>query len=167
MLKKILIAAALVVLPMGAMAQKFAHFDASEVITAMDDYKKAVSDLEAKQKEYEDEINKTGEELNKKIEEYQANVDSLPKNIAERRYQEIMDMQNRLQQFQQEASNSLQQAQQDAMTPIYQKVNTALQEVGKAGAYTYVFDISSTSIPYIGSDSKDVTSDIKTKLGIK
>ncbi len=166
-MKKILIALALIALPMGAMAQKFAHFDSSQVIQNMDEYKKAQTDLEAMQKNYEDELSRTNEELNKKYQEYLAQADSLPKNIAERRQKEIQDMASRQEQFQQEAYNSLQNAQQEAMVPIYQKVSTAVKAIGDAGGYTYIFDISSTTIPYVGSDSKDVTAEIKTKLGIK
>lgn len=166
-MKKILIALALIALPMGAMAQKFAHFDSAEIIQNMDEYKKAQTDLEAMQKNYEDELSRTNEELNKKYQEYLAQADSLPKNIAERRQKEIQDMASRQEQFQQEAYNSLQNAQQEAMVPIYQKVSSAVKSIGDAGGYTYIFDISSTTIPYVGSDSKNVTAEIKTKLGIK
>ena len=144
MLKKIVLAVALIALPaLGAMAQqKFAHVNAQAVIVEMAEYKKAVSDIEAMQKNYQDELQRTQEEFNKKYQEYVAQADSLPRNIAERRQKELQDMAQRQDQFQQEAGQSLQQAQQEAMNPIQEKVLKAVQEVANAEGYAYVFDIN-------------------------
>jgi outer membrane protein len=169
MLKKIVLAVALIALPaLGAMAQqKFAHLNAQAVIVEMAEYKKAVSDIEAMQKNYQDELQRTQEEFNKKYQEYVAQADSLPRNIAERRQKELQDMAQRQEQFQQEASQSLQQAQQEAMNPIIEKVQKAVEEIGQADGYIYIFDLSSTSIPFVGAQSVDVTDKVKAKVGVK
>ena len=53
------------------------------------------------------------------------------------------------------------------MDPIYKKLEDAVKAIGAAGGYTYVFHLNRTDIPYIDENvSKDVTNDIKTKLGI-
>jgi outer membrane protein len=169
MLKKIVLAVALIALPaLGAMAQqKFAHMNAQAVIIEMAEYKKAVADVEAMQKNYQDELQRTQEEFNKKYQEYVAQADSLPRNIAERRQKELQDMAQRQEQFQQEASQSLQQAQQEAMTPILEKVQKAVEEIGQAEGYIYIFDLASTSIPFVGAQSVDITDKVKAKVGVK
>lgn len=170
MLKKLAIAIVLFALPLGAMAQgKFGHMNSAQVITNMDEYKKLTSDLETMQKNYEDELNRTSEEFNKKYQELVQQQDSLPRNILERRQKEVQDMYERQQQFQQEAQQSLQKAQQDGLTPIMEKVNNAVQEIGNAGGYTYIFDIANGSavIPFIGSQSTDVTQQVMDKVGAK
>ncbi len=170
MLKKIAIAIVLFALPIGAMAQaKFGHMNSAQVITAMDEYKKLASDLETMQKNYEDEINRTQEEFNKKYQELVAQQDSLPQNILERRQKEVQDMYERQQEFQQQASQSLQKAQQDGLTPIMEKVNKAVQEIGQQGGYVYIFDIANggSVIPFIGSQSTDITQQVKDKVGVK
>ncbi len=168
MLKKIAIAIALFALPLGAMAQqKFAHINSQEVITVMPEFTKAQADIDALAKQYQKEM-ETGEaELNKKYQEYLQQQDSLPKNIAERREKEIQDMAQRQQQFQQEAAQAMQKAQTDAMTPIYKKLDEAIQAVGKAEGVIYIFDLARTSIPYIGTESIDLTAKVKAQLGIK
>lgn len=166
MLKKIAIAVVLFVLPLGAMAQKFAHMNSQEIIVQMKEYQDAVTTLENMQKGYQEELQRTGEEFNKKYQEYIAQADSLPRNIAERRQKELEDMAQRQQQFQQEAEQSMMQAQQEAMAPILNKVNDAVQAIGKADGYVYIFDLASTSIPYVGSESVDITAKIKAQLGI-
>ena len=168
MLKKIALAIVMFALPLGVMAQaKFGHMNSQEVISAMPEFKKAQTDLETMQKNYQDEMKRSQDEFNKKYQEFVQQADSLPKNIAERRQKELQDMDQRAQQFQQEAYQSLQKAQQDAMAPIIQKVNDAVQAIGKAEGYTYIFDLASTSIPYVGTHSVDVTAKVKAQLGIK
>lgn len=168
MLKKFALAIALFALPLGAMAQqKFAHMNSQEVITVMPEFTKAQADIDALAKQYQKEM-ETGEaELNKKYQEFLQQADSLPQNIAERRQKEIQDMAQRQQQFQQEAAQAMQKAQTDAMAPIYKKLDEAIQAVGKAEGVIYIFDLARTSIPYIGTESIDLTAKVKTQLGIK
>ena len=158
MLKKIALLVVLFALPLGAMAQKFAHMNSQEVIVVMPEYTKAQADLEAMSKKYSQEMERTQSEFNKKVQEFQQQADSLPRNIAERRQKEL---------FQQEAYQSMQKAQQDALAPIYKKLDDAIQAVGKAEGAIYIFDLARTPIPYVGAESVDVTSKVKTQLGIK
>ena len=156
MLKKIALLVVLFALPLGAMAQKFAHMNSQEVIVAMPEYTKAQADLDAMSKQYQEEMQRSQTEFNKKVQEFQQQADSLPKNIAERR-----------QEFQQDAYQNMQKAQQDALVPIYKKLDEAIQAVGKAEGVIYIFDLARTPIPYVGSESVDVTAKVKTQLGIK
>lgn len=48
------------------------------------------------------------------------------------------------------------------MEPIYEKVKTAIKNVGKAGRYTYIFETSAAL--YIGEDSKDITAEVKAEI---
>ena len=159
MLKKIALIAAMIALPLAAMAQ--------DVITVMPEFTKAQADLDAMAKQYQDEMQRTEEEFNKKYQEFLAQADSLPQNIAERRQKELQDMAQRQQQFQQEARQSLDKAQQDAMAPIMQKLEAAIQAVGQAEGYLYIFDVARTPIAYISTQSVDVTAKVKAQLGIK
>ena len=145
MLKKIALLVVMFALPLGAMAQaKFAHMNSQDVIAVMPEFTKAQADLDAMSKKYQDEMQRTNEEFQKKYQEFLAQADSLPKNIAERRQKE-----------------------QDAMAPIYQKLDEAIQAVGKAEGVVYIFDLARTPIPFVGAQSVDVTAKVKTQLGIK
>ena len=59
MLKKIALLVVLFALPLGAMAQKFAHMNSQEVIVVMPEYTKAQADLEAMSKKYSQEMERT------------------------------------------------------------------------------------------------------------
>lgn len=168
MLKKIVLIAVMFILPLGVMAQaKFAHMNSNDVISVMPEFTKARADLEAMAKEYQEEMMRTQEEFQKKYQAYLAQADSLPKNIAERRQKELQDMAQRQEQFQVEAQQAMQKAENDAMMPVYQKLDEAIQAVGKAEGVVYIFDIARTPIAYISTQSIDVTAKIKAHLGIK
>ena len=86
MLKKIGLALALFLLPLGAMAQQyFAHTNSQDIISEMREYKTAMATLESMQKKYQDELNRVKDDFNAKYQSYLADVESLPRNIAERR----------------------------------------------------------------------------------
>ena len=53
------------------------------------------------------------------------------------------------------------------MAPVYQKLDNAIKAVGEAEGVIYVFDLARTQIPYIGAQSIDLTTKVKTQLGIK
>ena len=102
MLKKIALVLMLA-LPMGVFAQnlKFGHINAQEIVSAMPEFAKAQSDIEALDKQLTSELQRTQEEFNKKYQEFQQAIakDSLPANIAERRQKELQDMMQRQEQF--------------------------------------------------------------------
>ncbi|WP_294472440.1 OmpH family outer membrane protein [uncultured Bacteroides sp.] len=171
MLKKIALVM-LLALPMGVFAQnlKFGHINAQEIVSAMPEFAKAQADIQALEKQFTTELQRSQEEFNKKYQEFQQAIakDSLPQNIAERRQKELIDMQQRQDQFQQEAAQQLQKAQTDALTPIYKKLDDAIKAVGVSEGVIYIFDLARTPIPYVNeSQSINLTAKVKTQLGIK
>mgnify|MGYP002596581931 FL=1 len=171
MLKKIALVLMLA-LPMGVFAQnlKFGHINAQEIVSAMPEFAKAQSDIEALDKQLTSELQRTQEEFNKKYQEFQQAMakDSLPANIAERRQKELQDMMQRQEQFQQDAQQQMQKAQTDAMAPIYKKLDDAIKAVGAAEGVIYIFDLARTPVAYVNeSQSINLTPKVKTQLGIK
>ena len=73
-----------------------------------------------------------------------------------------------MQQYYQQSQQELAQASQEKMAALTEKITKAIQEVGVAGGYVYIFDLASGIIPYISETlSTDVTAAVKSKLGIK
>ena len=70
MLKKIALLL-LLIAPMSVFAQKFGHVKFAEILTVMPEYTKAQTDIQAQQKQYEDEMKRASDELTKKFTEYQ------------------------------------------------------------------------------------------------
>lgn len=163
MIKKILVALALA-LPSMAFAQKFAVVDAEAIMTVMPEAKAADEKLQQASQTYQAEFDKLNEEINKKYAEYQALPEDTPNSIKERRQQEIQEIAEKAQRFQQQASQDLERQQMQLYQPIHEKVLNAIKSVGAEGQYSMVFP-ASVSI-YTGSDVTDITNAVKTKLGI-
>ena len=97
MLKKIALLMMLI-LPMGVFAQnlKFGHINAMEIVSAMPEYTKAQSELQALNKQLGQDLQRSQEEFSKKYQEFMQQKDSLPAVIAERRQKELEDRYGKL-----------------------------------------------------------------------
>ena len=164
---KKLIVALMMLLPMAASAQaKFGHVNASEIMQAMPEFAKARTEIEALTKQYEDDLKSMQDELQKKAEAFEREQATLPDNIKQRREAELQEMYQKIQQSYQDNQQALAKAQQEKLSAIQTKVLDAIKAVGEAGGYVYIMDVSA-GIPYISTTlSKDVTAEVKAKLGI-
>ncbi len=165
-MKKVLLLA-LLMLPLSLFAQKFGHFNSADIIQQLPDFKNSQAELQKLQSQYEADLKTMQEELKRKATAYDAERDSLPENIRTRREQELNDLSNRIQTTFQDNQQTLQKTSNDKMQAIAEKVKAAAKAVGEAGGYVYIMD-TTAGIPYISATlSKDVTADIKAKLGLK
>ena len=165
-MKKLLLIA-LLCAPMSVFAQKFGHVNSQEVIIAMPEYTKARTEIEELGKQYEADLKAMQDEFQKKDEAFTNEEKTLPENIRQRRQQELQELYQRIQQSYQDNQQSLQKASAEKMQAISAKVGEAIQAIGKDGGYVYIMDVAA-GIPYISTTlSTDVTSQVKTKLGLK
>lgn len=168
MIKRLVLALALI-LPIAAFAQsKFGTVDVQSVISAMPEYEASQKQLEDASKKYQAEFDKLNEELTKLYAEFQniANDGSTPESIKERRLNEIQEREAKVNQFRQTASQDLSRLQEQLLAPIQQKFNEAVKAVGQDGAYTFIFPNEPSMLLYTGSAVVDVTADVKKKLGL-
>ena len=150
MLKKLLLAV-MVAAPMCLFAEvKIGTVDTQEVFTLMPELKTAQASLE---------------EVNKKLQEYQALAKDTPETIKQRREQELNELGQKIQTFEQVANQDIQQQQQKLMAPIYEKINTAIKAVGDENGYTYILEDS--QVIYKNPTANDVTPLVKAKLNLK
>jgi len=165
-MKKILLIV-LLVAPLSLCAQKFGHFNSADLIQLMPEYKTAQTELQTTQKQYENDIKAMQDELQRKSQDYDKQKDSLPQNIRERREQEMQELYQRIQQTSKDDQTNLEKQSSEKMQAITDKVRTAVKQVGDAGGYVYIMD-TTAGIPYISAtQSKDLTAEIKAKLGLK
>ena len=166
-MKKIL-TAILVMAPLSLCAQKFAHFNTADIIPNMKEYTTAMEEMQAMQKQYEDDMKLMQDELQKKSEEYQKEQANLLENVRQRREQELNDLYTRLQQSYQDNQAALQKAQAEKMNVISEKVLAVVKKIGEEGGYVYVVDTSSGVIPFVNSTlSTDISAQVKKELGIQ
>lgn len=166
-MKKIIICL-MCLLPIGAFAQnKFGHINTQELISIMPERAAIEGELETLAKEYETEMLKMREEYYAKIKEFQEKEATMPASIKETRQAELMEMEQRIQTFQQTASADIQKRQETLFGPVITKIKDAINAVGVEGGFTYIFDVATQAVLYTASDAHDVMPLVKAKLGIK
>jgi outer membrane protein len=170
MKKAIFILGALVMLGTAVNAQtaKFGHVDSNEIIQAMPELKKAQEALQAHAKELEEAMAGMQREFQTKYQDYQAKYETLSAVLRKSREDELQDIQRRVEQFRQTAQQELQNKEMELQQPIIDKVQNAIEEVGKENNFTYIFDATpGHGVLYKGNTANNVTPMVKKKLGIQ
>jgi len=151
----------------SAQTFKFGHLNTQELVALMSERDSAVVKLE----KYAADLNETLEamqvEFNTKVNTYQQKQATWTAAVLESKQKELQEIEARLQQFQQSAATEYQQEQTKLLQPVYMKANAAVQKIGKEKGFTYIFDTSSGSIPFINAEvSVDVMPLAKVELKI-
>lgn len=152
---------------MGANAQKFGHINTSELVSLMAETDSARVQLEAYQNELIEEMDAMQTEYNTKLNTYQQKSATWTAAIRESKENELREIAQRLEQFQQTAQNDLGNMQQTLMMPIYQKAQEAIDKLGKENNLMYIFDTSAGAIIYMDdTQSMNLLPKAKEALGI-
>lgn len=162
-MKKIIIAlVAVFSMALSANAQKFGHVDTQNIMQSLPELTKVNGELQAIAQQYENDLKAMQEELQRKAEEYDKNKATMSATAQQEQEKTLQDMYAKIQQTAQQNQQNFQKQQQEKMQPIQQKIMTAIQNVGKAGQYTYIFENGAAL--YVGPSSKDVTSEVKAEI---
>ena len=160
-----------VVLTMGvscgvnAQALKVGYVDSGSIFQIMPEKAKAEQELQAYAAELQAELQAMGAEYQAKIQDYQANQASMSNLIRQSKEKEIVDLETRIAEFQGSADMALQSKEAELLTPIYEKIQKAVDAVGQEQGFTYILNKAGV-VAFVGESAIDITSDVKTKLGL-
>lgn len=161
---KKLILMLMLIAPMATFAQKFGHINSQTVIESLPEYIKARAEIEGQAKAYENDMQAMQKEIQSKAEAYDKSASTMNETKRKETEAELQNLYQKFQQAQQDNNQALQKMQQEKFQPIMTKLQNAIKNVGKAGGYVYIMDITS-GIPYISETlSKDVTAEVKAEL---
>jgi outer membrane protein len=147
---------------------KFGHVNSDELIQAMPEFDSATAKLEKFRKELVNALDLMTVELNNKNDAYTKEAKNLTDIVKQTKEQELIDLNKRIQEFQQNAQEQLQNKQVELFQPIYTKVDKAIKDVGKENGFIYVFDVAKGALLYFDeTKSTNILALAKTKLGIK
>jgi outer membrane protein len=164
-MKKIFIIAAMALMTLSASAQKIGRVNFSELVQLMPEADEARATLQAISKEADETLQSMYEEYQTKMNQYQQKQASWTAAIRESKERELMEIQNRIQEFQQSISQELQQQQNQLTAPIQEKASKAVNEIAKAKGLTVLFD-ASQALYFDESKVIDITADARKALNI-
>lgn len=167
--KAVLLAAMMMVLSIPSYGQvklKIGHINSNDLMEVMPGRDSALKVLEAYATSLEEQLKAMNTEFQAKYDKYLADEPILVSPIKEARQQELVDLQNRIADFQETAQTMLSEKEAELVQPLIDKAKKAVEEVAKEKGYTYVFDTSIGALIYF-DQSDDLLPFVKEKLGIK
>jgi outer membrane protein len=152
----------------GAQNFKFAHINSEELVRAMPEWDSANAKLEKLRQDLVNNLELMSVELNNKNDAYNKESKTLTDIVKQSKEQEIIDLQRRIQEFQNNAQQQLQDENMKLFQPIYTKADKAIKEVGKENGFIYVLDVAKGSLLYFDeTKSTNILSLVKAKLNLK
>lgn len=153
---------------MGVNAQslKIGHVDSGAIMEIMPERAKIEQDLQVYAAELQSELQAMGAEYQSKYQDYQANKATMSNLIRQSKEKEIIDLETRISEFQNSAEMAMQSKQLELLNPLIEKVQNAVNAVGKEKGFTYILDKATGTIVFIGDNAIDITADVKAKLGL-
>ena len=150
--------------PMTLFAQqKFGHINAQGVLTSMPEYSIANGEIEAKAKEFQNQMQEMQAEFQRKAEEYDKAKATMPATKQQETETELQGLYTKLQQAGQDYQQQLEKLRQEKQQPLYTKLMNAIATVGKTGGYVYIMDVN-TALYTNDAISEDVTAKVKSEL---
>jgi outer membrane protein len=155
-MKKYILIAFLLIIGLGASAQKMSYVDTEYILKHLPEYKSALSQLDALSQQYK---------------AYQADQVLLTDDMRKRRENDIIEKEKKTKELQRlkfGPEGDLFQMRTKLLKPIQEKVANVIADVAKAKYIDFVFDKSSESTMMIyASSSYDVSNDVIIRLGYK
>ena len=142
----------------NAQGQKIGYVDSQSIIDMMPESAKIQQDLQAYYGELQAELQAMATEYQNKLRDYEANSATMSNILRQSKEKEIVDLQGRIQDFQNNAESDFAAKQEELSKPMLDKIKKAIDDVVKAKGMAYVLSIGDTAI--------DITADVKAKLGL-
>jgi len=158
-------------IPAKDVFQKIGYTNIDFVLGKLPEAKVVSNQLEVSRAQLEKAIDETIKEFQLKAETYQKSGGQMTDVIRADKEKELESLQERIQQMRTNAQQSLQTKQQQMLSPLLNKVNNAINEVGKEHAYVYIFnlDAGAGTTPFIlfaATQENNVTNLVLKKLGV-
>lgn len=175
-MKKLMKLALVAVLALSAttvFGQKFGRVDLAAIVPNMPEYKEAVANLEAYGLDLQNQLEQIQVEFNTRLADYEKSASTMTDSIRQLKEQELGQLQQRFQDFQQIAQQDMQRKEAEIMNPIYDKANEAVKKVATEGGYLAIFSTAgdqaaSAGLAYFDPAAlTDITPEVKKALNIE
>ncbi len=150
---------------------KVGHTSSTYILSQLPDTKKAQTELETVKTQLEKVLQEKSKTFQEKVERYQSAGQSMSQSVRESTEADLQKLQTELQELQGKSETTFMEKQQNLFTPLMEKVNKAIQDVGKEQGYMYIINSDTGSVGnpvllYSGSEETDITNLVLKKLGV-
>lgn len=146
--------------------QKLGHVDFAKLYEMMPGQDSIRTAFSAYQEQLQSQFQAMQTEYETKLNEYQTNMATMSNIIKQTKEKEIVDLQRRIQEFQQTAQEDLQDKETELTAPIIEKARKAVKEVAKENGYSFILNSTEGLVLYTEA-ADDIMPMVKKKLGLK
>ena len=146
--------------------QKLGHINFAQLYEQMPGQDSIKKEFTAFQEQLQSQFQAMQTEYEGKLSDYQNNQATMSNIIKQTKEKEIVDLQRRIQEFQQTAQEELQNKENELTAPVIEKARNAVKEVAKENGYTFIFNSTEGLLLY-NEPADDIMALVKKKLGLK
>ncbi len=143
---------------------KIGHIDFQALLAVLPGQDEMNKNLETYVAGLEAQLTSMQSEYESKINDYQANQATMSEIIRQTKEKEIMDLQGRIEAFNQQAQYDIQNKQLELTEPLIKKAQAAIEEVAKENGFTYIINGNEQILLY--KSGIDILPLVKKKLGL-
>ncbi len=143
---------------------KYGHVNTNEILMAMPGVDSIQIKLTAFQTELQEMLKTMADEFQTKKDKFDREAGTMSSSVRQIREKELIDLQQRIQEFQYGAQDDMEEKQLELLKPFQDKITDAIKAVAKEQGFAYIFD---TQILLFYDNGIDATPMVKAKLGIK
>ncbi len=164
-MKKLIVASVMAFGILSVSAQnKMGYINTEELINVMPEAEKANAELQDYQASLQQQYRDLVQDLTTKDSIFAKDSARLSAGMREIKKNELIELYQKVQTWNQQAQERYEQKAQEKVTPIRTKAQEAIKAVAKENGYAYVLDINTI---IVGPPGDDLLPLVKKKLGIK
>jgi len=147
-------------------SQKLGHINFAQLYEMMPGQDSIKTAFTGYQEQLQAQFQAMQAEYETKLNDYQSNQATMSNIIKQTKEKEILDLQKRIQEFQQTAQEDLQAKEAELTAPVIEKARAAVKDVAKENGYSFIFNSTEGLLLYTES-ADDIMPMVKKKLSLK
>ena len=162
-MKKLLLTG-VALLALTACTDKVAFVDNSKLLNDYQEKKDIEAKLKGQISAYERKRDSISMAFQTEARAFDAQAKTLPQNVAQKKYNELMQKSQILQQHLQQEEQKIQMESQTQMDSLLSKVKKNIKEYGKQKGYTFILGANDGGSVLYGTEKKDITKEVTEYL---
>jgi len=161
---KKLILTGVALLALTACTDKVAFVDNSKLLNDYQEKKDIEAKLKGQISAYERKRDSISMAFQTEARAFDAQAKTLPQNVAQKKYNELMQKSQILQQHLQQEEQKIQMESQTQMDSLLSKIKKNIKEYGKQKGYTFILGANDGGSVLYGTEKKDITKEVTEYL---
>ncbi len=147
---------------------KIAYADVEYIFSKMPESKQIESSLQAHQTQLENQLKAKYDEYQQKLTALQNLPATTPDAVQRDRMNELAQLEQNIQTFQQDAQKSMESKRGELLDPVYTKVGNSINSVAEENGFDFVFTagVGGTDIVLYANEQYDISDLVLKKMGV-